>query len=215
MPAYKNKVWDGKIRLFSTATGRIYVGLLGYLKKFCDRNDVQINIDEGVEDVKKIGREVVEDLSNLLNPNPEVNLLSCVIIKLMQWNMVLSHIVVFLFLLLLKRKSLIIYSLVRYYKMMGLKTLILFPLLHLVEQMYSDFKDYGWSSDNIVKRYIKVMIRMLSKDVVISTWQSIYKMKKEYFEHFGCVIGDEMHLFKSKSLTNIMTKLVYVNIDLD
>ena len=32
MPAYKNKVWDGKIRLFSIATGRIYVGLLGYLK---------------------------------------------------------------------------------------------------------------------------------------------------------------------------------------
>ena len=29
MPAYKNKVWDGKIRLFSIATGRIYVGLLG------------------------------------------------------------------------------------------------------------------------------------------------------------------------------------------
>ena len=60
MPAYKNKIWDGKIRLFSTATGKIYVGLLEYLKKFCDRNDIQINIDEGVEDVKKITREVVE-----------------------------------------------------------------------------------------------------------------------------------------------------------
>ena len=44
MPAYKNKVWDGKIRLFSIATGRIYVGLLDYLKRFCSRNDVEINI---------------------------------------------------------------------------------------------------------------------------------------------------------------------------
>ena len=102
MPAYKNKIWDGKIRLFSTATGKIYVGLLKYVKKFCDRNDIQINIDEGVEDVKKITREVVEDLLNLLNPWPEVTQSNFVIIRLMQWNMVLSQIGLFLFLLLLR-----------------------------------------------------------------------------------------------------------------
>mgnify|MGYP001120835081 FL=1 len=32
-------------------------------------------------------------------------------------------------------------------------------------------------------------------------------MTKKYFEEFGCVIGDEAHLFKAKSLTGIMTKL--------
>jgi superfamily II DNA or RNA helicase len=32
-------------------------------------------------------------------------------------------------------------------------------------------------------------------------------MPKKYFEQFGCVIGDEAHLFKAKSLTGIMTKL--------
>ena len=68
MPAYKNKVWDGKIRLFSIATGRIYVGLLGYLKRFCDRNDIEINIEEGVEDVKEIGRQVVEGFVKSLKP---------------------------------------------------------------------------------------------------------------------------------------------------
>tara|TARA_B100001559_G_C16368056_1_gene560648 strand:- start:71 stop:976 length:906 start_codon:yes stop_codon:yes gene_type:complete len=47
----------------------------------------------------------------------------------------------------------------------------------------------------------------VTKDVVISTWQSIYKMPKKYFEQFGCVIGDEAHMFKAKSLTGIMTKL--------
>ena len=35
MPAYRNKIWDGKIRLFSPATGKIYVGLLPYIKDFC------------------------------------------------------------------------------------------------------------------------------------------------------------------------------------
>jgi superfamily II DNA or RNA helicase len=32
-------------------------------------------------------------------------------------------------------------------------------------------------------------------------------MPKKYFEQFGCVIGDEAHMFKAKSLTGIMTKL--------
>ena len=47
----------------------------------------------------------------------------------------------------------------------------------------------------------------VTKKVVISTWQSIYKFPKSYFEQFGCVIGDEAHLFKAKSLTSILTKL--------
>jgi superfamily II DNA or RNA helicase len=32
-------------------------------------------------------------------------------------------------------------------------------------------------------------------------------MPTKYFEQFGCVIGDEAHLFKAKSLTSILTKL--------
>ena len=104
-------------------------------------------------------------------------------------------------------KSLIIYTLVRYYHMMGLKTLILVPTTSLVEQMYSDFQDYGWSSGTYCQRVYQGHDRKVTKDVVISTWQSIYKMPKKYFEDFGCVIGDEAHFFKAKSLTGIMTKL--------
>ena len=33
MPAYRNRIWDGKIRLFSVTTGELYVGLLSYLLK--------------------------------------------------------------------------------------------------------------------------------------------------------------------------------------
>ena len=31
MPQYRNKYWDGKIRLFNTQNGEIYVGLLDQL----------------------------------------------------------------------------------------------------------------------------------------------------------------------------------------
>ena len=34
-PAYKNKYWDGKIRLFNTQTKQIYVGLLDKVIQFC------------------------------------------------------------------------------------------------------------------------------------------------------------------------------------
>jgi superfamily II DNA or RNA helicase len=44
------------------------------------------------------------------------------------------------------------------------------------------------------------------KAIIISTWQSIYKYPKKWFEQFGMVIGDECHGFKSKSLSSIMNK---------
>ena len=72
--------------------------------------------------------------------------------------------------------------------------------------MYSDFLDYGWLESYMQKIY-QGHDKKVFKDVVISTWQSLYKFPKKYFEQFGCVIGDEAHTFKSKSLTSIMNKL--------
>ena len=35
-PAYKNKYWDGQIRLFNLFNRTIYAGLEDYIRKFCD-----------------------------------------------------------------------------------------------------------------------------------------------------------------------------------
>ena len=43
-------------------------------------------------------------------------------------------------------------------------------------------------------------------DVVISTWQSLYKLPKSFFTEFQVIYGDEAHLFKAKSLTTILNK---------
>ena len=42
MPQFRNRVWDGKIRLFSYQTGQIYVGLYPYILKWCEDNNVQV-----------------------------------------------------------------------------------------------------------------------------------------------------------------------------
>jgi superfamily II DNA or RNA helicase len=207
MPMYRNRMWDGKIRLFSPGSGEIYVGLLPYIKKFCDRNNVDYIIGGGVEDDRDVVREVVRGFVKSLKPKSKGKSL-----KIRDYQIDAVHHAIARNRALLvsptaSGKSLIIYALVRYYHMMGLKTLILVPTTSLVEQMYTDFEDYGWSSGTYCQKIYQGHDRKVTRDVVISTWQSIYKMPKKYFEQFGCIIGDEAHLFKAKSLTGIMTKL--------
>ena len=36
MDSYRKRYWDGKIRLFSPATGQIYAGLREYIETFCE-----------------------------------------------------------------------------------------------------------------------------------------------------------------------------------
>ena len=58
-----------------------------------------------------------------------------------------------------------------------------------------------------MKRIKTIRRVQLKPRVTVSTWQSIYKMRPEWFEPYGMVIGDEAHTFKAKSLTAIMEKL--------
>ena len=207
MPMYRNRMWDGKIRLFSPATGEIYVGLLPYIKKFCDSNHISYILEKGVEDERNVVREVVRGFIRSLKPKSKGKSLKIRDYQIDAVHHAISSNRAVLVSPTASGKSLVIYSLVRYYQMSGHKTLILVPTTSLVEQMYSDFQDYGWSSGTYCQKIYQGHDRKITKDVAISTWQSIYKMPKKYFENFGCVIGDEAHLFKAKSLTGIMTKL--------
>ena len=73
--------------------------------------------------------------------------------------------------------------------------------------MYKDFIDYSWDADTYCHKIYAGKDLLSQKQVIISTWQSIYKLPKTWFEKFDVVIGDEAHQFKSKSLVSIMTKL--------
>ena len=207
MPMYRNRMWDGKIRLFSPATGEIYVGLLPYIKKFCDSNKISYILEEGVESDKHLDGKSAAGFIKSLKPKSQGKSLKIRDYQVEAFQLAISRNRALLVSPTASGKSLVIYSLVRYYQLMGLKTLILVPTTSLVEQMYTDFEDYGWSSGTYCQKIYQGHDRKVSKDVVISTWQSLYKMPKSYFKDFGCVIGDEAHMFKAKSLTGIMTKL--------
>jgi len=211
MPAYRNRIWDGKIRLYSPQTGELYLGLLGYLEKWLEDWEEPYEISKELKDEKQLDREIlngfITGLKLKARGNPivprdyQVDAVDFAIRK--HRALLLSPTA--------SGKSLIIYILVRYYKLLMReqpqdRTLILVPTTSLVEQMYSDFVDYGWSEGNMQKVY-SGHDREVTHPVVISTWQSLYKMPKSYFDCFGLVIGDEAHLFKAKSLTSILTNL--------
>ena len=211
MPAYRNRIWDGKIRLFSPASGELYIGLLPYLTKYLQDFEEDYTISEDLQDEKTIDRKILDGFIRQLNIRsngksikPRDYQVSAVEYAIRKHRALLLSPTA-------SGKSLIIYILVRYYDMLlaeeqNDKILILVPTTSLVEQMYSDFIDYGWL-DAYMQKVYSGYDRKVEKKLVISTWQSLYKMPKSYFEQFGCVIGDEAHLFKSKSLTSILTKL--------
>ena len=85
------------------------------------------------------------------------------------------------------------------------KGLLIVPTTSLVEQMYSDFASYGYETDKYCHRQYSGKEKHTNKFLTITTWQSIYKNDKDYFEQFDYVLGDEAHQFKAKSLTTILS----------
>ena len=64
-PAYKNKYWDGKIRLFSPFNGLLYIGLLDYLAEFANERNYILQLDR--EFTQKPPQVTPEQITEFLN----------------------------------------------------------------------------------------------------------------------------------------------------
>jgi superfamily II DNA or RNA helicase len=87
------------------------------------------------------------------------------------------------------------------------KILLVVPTTSLVSQMYGDFRDYGLRVESCCHQIYSGKEKTNEFPVTITTWQSVYKLERSFFEDYNVIIGDEAHLFKSKSLISIMSKL--------
>ena len=207
MPQYRNKYWDGKIRLFNVKNGEIYVGLLDKIQKFCEDHEYTYEFLDNkffgtpFEVNENISYEGVKDyMTSISRYSPREYQVEGVYDALKHNRRLLISPTA-------SGKSLMIYSIVRYYVERQQNTLIVVPTTSLVEQMYKDFADYGWDVGSFCHKIYAGKERETDSQVIITTWQSIYKLPRKYFERFSVVIGDEAHQFKSKSLISIMTKL--------
>ena len=207
MPQYRNKYWDGKIRLFNQSTGEIYVGLLDKIVSFCKESDYEYEFLDSkfygtpFEENGFVSLEGVKDYMNKISRyEPRPYQIEGVFDALKYNRKLLVSPTA-------SGKSLMIYTITRYMVEKGKDVLLVVPTTSLVEQMYKDFVDYGWDVKKYCHRIYAGKEKESTKSVTITTWQSIYKLDASFFERYGCVVGDEAHLFKSKSLVKIMTKL--------
>ena len=207
MPQYRSKYWDGYVHLFNLKTKRIYVGLLDKIVAFCEKAGYTYQFENNkyygppFEINEMISMGGVKDyMASITKLKPRPYQIEAVY-EALKYNRKL------LISPTASGKSLMIYALIRYYVAKKQKILLVVPTTSLVEQMYKDFEDYGWDPKNHCHRIYAGRERTNVNEVTITTWQSVYELERSFFVDYDVIIGDEAHLFKSKSLVKIMDKL--------
>ena len=197
MPSVKNRYWDGKVRLFSLKTKRIYIGLLPYVDEFCRERGYEF---DGITDVIGEKTDIKFDLKKYfmkeynLPFEPRDYQMEAVETTIKYGRQLLLSPTA-------SGKSLIIYLLARWYNK---KTVIIVPTTSLVEQMTKDFIDYGYT-EPVCKIYSGQEV--FDAPITVTTWQSFAKAPKDVLDSFDVVIGDEAHLFKATTLKGILEKM--------
>lgn len=201
MPSYKNKIWDGKIRLLNTMTGLIYKGLIPRIAKFCNERDYELELADDVVLENKIpkgaGFQLAKEFDSSYVPRDYQD--DAV-------TYALTHNRGLLLSPTASGKSFIIYLISRYHVSQDRRVLVIVPTTSLVQQMASDFHEYNKNRKLHIHKISAGVDKLSDAPYTITTWQSIYKMPKKWFEQFDCIIVDEAHLAKAKSLTGIMEK---------
>ena len=209
MPAYKNKVWDGKIKLFNRMNGELSAGLYVYLIKFAAERGYTVDTEETsfglpVPEARIDTDHLNKFLEFLKLPfDPREYQYDAIVTAIERKNAILLSPTG-------SGKSFIMYIIMQYFLAYKndekKKVLIIVPTTSLVEQLTTDFADYGMDVEKYVHRIYSGKEKVTAKPIIISTWQSIYKNPKPWFQKFGMILGDECHGFKSKSLSSIMNK---------
>ena len=218
-PKFKARLWDGKVRLYSLIRKTLYVGLYQYLVEFCNRNEYELTFRE-TEEYPKLGNVndyAIEDIAEFVSKLRLYARGQPIEARDYQIEAI-HHALTYNRTVLLSPtasgKSFMIYCLIRWHLLKKRKVILVVPTTSLVEQMYSDFEDYSYDNNWPVKVHCQKLYsgfsRNVTTDVLITTWQSVYKQPKDWFEQFDVIIGDEAHQFKAASLVTIMERLQHV-----
>ena len=200
-PRYRKKQWDGMTRIFDKRGNRLYIGLLPSLQEFATQFGYILKIDPKLTKQNHVPMEkVVRFMDEYVQPYIVSKDGVPVFPHDYQYKSLHKVIQDKRCLLLCPTgsgKSLIAYSAIRYMQSRGdmRKILLIVPTTALVEQMYSDFREYStntnWEVEENCHRIHQLYSKDADKQVYISTWQSIYEMPRDYFEQFSGVFVDE------------------------
>lgn len=205
-PKFKNKIWDGYIRLCSPMKPYLYVGLLHELEVFCNSRDIPLKIPKNFitgDDVgDDYGYELAKKYNCPLTPHKHQN---SYIVDAIRDGRSLNISPTS------SGKSLIQYLIARHYiEQYNSNILIVVPRIQLTKQMKKDFVSYN-CDENMISLLGDGVKDDQGKRIVVGTWQTLITMPDKFFSRFDVVLGDEAHTFESKSLTDIMGKLPNAN----
>lgn len=194
--------WDGYRRLFTKVGHRLYSGLRPRLEKFAADRGYTVEVESEWIDSEFSRHEALEFIKTLHLPFTPKDYQIDAFVKAVRKNrqLILSPTA--------SGKSLIIYLIVKYFKV---RTLIIVPTVNLVNQMAGHFKEYG-GDENGVHLIYSGEEKQSPRLITISTWQSIYQLPKEYFnDSYEMIIVDECHHAQADSIKHLMESATEVN----
>lgn len=208
-PKVRARIWDGTISFYDWNSQTIPIGLFPQFVKFCRKFNYEYHANFSREEIiNDISDEKFEEFyQNIFKEeeySPRDYQDDCIKSALRMKRGVIESPTG-------SGKSLVIYSIMRF--IMGVaegKILLIVPNVSLVNQMFSDFQEYGWSHAETYCSLIFSGSKKINPNcpIVISTWQSIYKRPQSFFEQFQAVLVDETHGAKSNSIQTCLKKCV-------
>lgn len=207
MPSFKSGHWDGRVKMFNVRSGEFYKGLLPRLKDFAEEKGYEIEYTDkkAIEPKVKYDPEFLKNWASYGNLEPQEHQKLAIEAALTQNQLlVLSPTG--------SGKSYICYLVCRYLlEHTDKKILITVPSTSLVEQLYKDFESYAVDFDvsQNVHRIYSGKEKETDARIIISTWQSVYKLHMSWFVKFGAYICDEAHGADSKSISGIVDNLTH------
>jgi superfamily II DNA or RNA helicase len=200
--------------MFDQHRKTLYAGLVDYVYAFAERNGYEVEHDEGVVTKTAISLKEVKEYAEWLDLHGRGKKIEIYDYQIEAVHHALHNERSLLLSPTASGKSLIIYTSMRYHLEQGRKCILIVPTTSLVEQMYADFQDYstanGWKTDRHCQKLYSGFPKDFNSDVLITTWQSIYKQPASWFNQFDVAFGDEAHQFKAKSLSTVMENMTDV-----
>ena len=204
-PRFKLRIWDGKYRAYNIKTHILPIGLVKDLITWCVSQKTTFEL-EGFREMElcepieeEVYKEQIKD--NMKNAPFEIRPYQDEAVRA-----ALKYHRGILLSCTSSGKSLMIYNIIRCIRKQNYKNILLIvPNIMLVDQMYDDFKDYGYDNlDDEVERLGGGHEAYLDRPVLISTWQSLQNKEADFFEKYDAVFIDEVHSCKAEVLNKII-----------
>lgn len=210
MPAYKSKRWTGDISVLDVRFGLLPIGLYQTLVDVAKKLEYTVETKTsqfGIPgEVDNVTLEEVAEFAKSLNVHSKGNPIE---IRDYQVQSVYNCIKAQRLICISPTgsgKSLIAYILFRWYLSKGKEHfLLVVPNLGLLRQMIGDFIDYSSHNEFDVVSNSQLIeggtTKDITKSLIISTWQSIYKQPSTWLNKLDVILGDECFSGDTKVLT--------------